>query len=552
MPENVLVVNAEGPETRVGVLQDKVLSEYFFESKRERGIVGNIYRGRVTRVLPGMQAAFVDLGPTVERAAFLYVADVLGAEGERKLFASDLADGDDAPEGTAARIARSRKRASSRKIEDLLKANQQVLVQIVKDPIGLKGARVTGYLSLPGRYCVFMPAVDHVGVSRRISSDKERKRLRKIVNDIRTKGTGFIVRTAADGASDQEVRDDVQFLLRLWSEIGRRERSMKGAGLVYADLDLVLRTVRDLLREDTKAIVIDDYEQYERARKFTRAFLPSAVERIKHYEGRQPIFDHYGIEAQLRTALGRRVQLESGGSLVIDQGEALTAIDVNTGSFVGKSDLEATVTANNLEACREVARQLRLRNIGGIIVIDFVDMDKEGNRRKVWDELHKALASDRSRCNVTKISELGLVEMTRKRTRESLSQLLTEACPTCEGAGVVKSTATVANEVLREIRRVGNVVEAESIDVECAPKVATMLQKFEREYLDHLEKKFHKKVSITGVKGFAPDHYNVAGRDRGVAKSKARKGRGGRGGRGAGRKRNSKKKANVASDRVSG
>jgi ribonuclease G len=512
MSRNVLVVNAEGPETRVGVLQDGMLSEYFLESKRERGIVGNIYRGRVTRVLPGMQAAFVDLGPTVERAAFLYVADVLGAADERKLFADDDADGDDAPEGTAARIVRSRKRAATRKIEDLLKPDNQVLVQIVKDPIGPKGARVTGYLSLPGRYSVFMPAVDQVGVSRRIGSEAERRRLRTIVNEMRGKGGGFIVRTAAEGASDQEVRDDVAYLLRLWAEIGRRERAIKGPGLIYADLDLVLRTIRDLLRDDTKEIVFDDLDQYERARKFTNAFLPSAVERIRHYEGRQPIFDHYGIEAELRKALGRRVELKSGGSLVIDQGEALTAIDVNTGSFVGKSDLEETVTKNNLEACREVARQLRLRNIGGIIVIDFVDMDKEANRKKVWEELNKALASDRSRCNLTKISELGLVEMTRKRTRESLSQLLTETCPVCEGCSVVKSTSTVANEVLREIRRVGNLVETDVIDVQCAPRVAELLWTYERDYLDDLEKKFQKKVDIQGVKGFKPDQYSVAGR----------------------------------------
>ncbi|MCG8418680.1 MAG: Rne/Rng family ribonuclease [Proteobacteria bacterium] len=522
MLENVLVVNAEGPETRVGVIQGGVLWEYFLESKRDRGIVGNIYRGRVTRVLPGMQAAFVDLGPTVERAAFLYVADVLGAADERKLFNGADADGDDAPEGTAARIARSRKRAAERKIEDLLKPNQQVLVQIVKDPIGLKGARVTGYLSLPGRYSVFMPAVDHVGVSRRISSESERRRLKKLVREMRGKSGGFIVRTAAEGASDGEIRDDLAFLLRLWAEIGRREKAMKGPGLVYADLDLVLRTVRDLLSEDTKSIFIDDREQYERVRKFTSAFLPSATERIKLYSGRQPIFDHYGIEAELRTALSRRVELKSGGSLVIDQGEALTAIDVNTGSFVGKTDLEETVTKNNLEACKEVARQLRLRNIGGIIVIDFVDMDKDSNRKKVWDALQTALASDRSRCNLTKISELGLVEMTRKRTRESLHQLLTETCPACDGRGVVKSTTTVANEVLREIRRLGNLVEADVIQVECAPRVADLIRKFDREYIDELEKKFHKKVDITGVKGYKPDHYKVMGRGSGGSSSKGR------------------------------
>src|SRR5215470_17346783 len=466
--QNTLVVNAEGPEIRVAVIEDGRLAEFFVERKQDRGIVGNIYRGKVTRVLPGMQAAFVDLGSKVERAAFLYVADVLGSGEEKKLFEDAETEdvGDDAPEGAASRIARSRKQLAARKIEDLLKPGQSVLVQVVKDPIGAKGARVTGYLSLPGRYSVFMPHVAQVGVSRRIGSDKERRRLRDLVNEVRPKGTGFIVRTAAEDASDQELRDDVDFLARLWGEIEARHDKMHGSGLVYADLDLALRVVRDLLREDTSEVQIDDEEQYDRVRKFTLAFLPRFAERIKRYDGRRPIFDFYGIEPALRVAVSRRVPLKSGGSLVIDQGEALTAIDINT------------VTANNLEACEEVARQLRLRNIGGIIVIDFVDMDKEANRRKVWDAFQKALSRDRARTNVTKISELGLVEMTRKRTRESLVQLLTEPCPTCEGSGVVKSVTTVAYEILREVRRSGTLVDNDKIEIECAPRVAEVLQKF--------------------------------------------------------------------------
>jgi len=514
--QNTLVVNAEGPEIRVAVIEDGRLAEFFVERKQDRGIVGNIYRGKVTRVLPGMQAAFVDLGSKVERAAFLYVADVLGSGEEKKLFEDADTDdgGDDAPEGAASRIARSRKQLASRKIEDLLKPGQSVLVQVVKDPIGAKGARVTGYLSLPGRYSVFMPHVAQVGVSRRIGSDKERRRLRDLVNEVRPKGSGFIVRTAAEDASDQELRDDVDFLARLWSEIDRRQDQMSGAGLIYADLDLALRVVRDLLREDTSEVVIDDPEQHDRVKKFTLAFLPRLAERIKKYEGRRPIFDQFHIEPELRLAVARRVPLKSGGSLVIDQGEALTAIDVNTGSFTntGSGNLEDTVTANNLEACDEVARQLRLRNIGGIIVVDFVDMDKEGNRRKVWDAFQKALARDRSRTNVTKISELGLVEMTRKRTRESLVQLLTEPCPTCEGAGVVKSVATVAYEILREVRRSGTLVDSEKIEIECAPRVAELLSRQERDYLDHLEKRFQKLITVVGQKGWKPDQFRVAGK----------------------------------------
>jgi ribonuclease G len=516
---NMLAVNAEGPEIRVAVVEDGALAEFFVERKRDRGLVGNIYRGKVTRVLPGMQAAFVDLGSKVERAAFLYVADVLGSGEERRLFEDASIDdsdddGDEAPEGAASRFARSRKQLASRKIEDLLKPGQTVLCQVVKDPIGQKGARVTGYLSLPGRYSVFMPHVAQIGVSRRIGSDKERRRLRDLVNEVRPKGSGFIVRTAAEDASDQELRDDVDFLARLWSEIDRRQDLMSGAGLVYADLDLSLRVVRDLLREDTSEVMIDDEEQYERVKKFTLAFLPRFTERIKRYEGRRPIFDHYHIEPALRQAVSRRVPLKSGGSLVIDQGEALTAIDINTGSFTntGSGNLEDTVTANNLEACEEVARQLRLRNIGGIIVVDFVDMDKEGNRRKVWDAFQKALSRDRARTNVTKISELGLVEMTRKRTRESLVQLLTEPCPICEGSGVVKSVTTVAYEILREVRRSGMLVDSEKIELECAPRVADVLSKQERDYLDHLEKRFQKLIIVTGQKGWKPDQFRVAGK----------------------------------------
>jgi ribonuclease G len=517
MAQNILVVNAEGPEVRVAVVEDGALAEFFVERKREKGIVGNIYRGKVTRVLPGMQAAFVDLGPKVERAAFLYVADVLGSGAESKLFedtSTDAGDdGDEAPEGTASRLARSKKQLANRKIEDLLKPGQTVVCQVVKDPIGQKGARVTGYLSLPGRYGVFMPSVDQVGISRRIASDKERKRLRDIVQAARPKGAGFIVRTAAEDADDGEVKDDVDFLAKLWGEIKRREDQMSGPGLVYADLDLALRTVRDLMKENTTELVIDDEDQYERLRKFTLAFLPRFAERIKRYEGRRPIFDHFHIEPALRQAIARKVPLRSGGSLVIDQGEALTAIDINTGSFTGKgSDLEDTVTANNLEACDEVARQLRLRNIGGIIVVDFVDMDREANRKKVWDAFQKALKRDRARCNVTKISELGLVEMTRKRTRESLVQILTEPCPMCEGSAVVKSTTTVAYEILREVRRSGSLPDDDKIAIEASPRVAEILQRYERDYLDHLEKRFQKKIEVVPQKGWKPDQYRVAGR----------------------------------------
>ena len=513
MANRKLVVSAEGSETRVALLEDSDLAEYFLERKRDAGMAGNIYRGRVARVLPGMQAAFVDLGPGIDRKAYLHVAEILGAGDEKRLFDGydESSDDDEGTKKKPSKARTQRRVASRRKIEDLVKEGQEILVQIVKESVGEKGARITGYLSLPGRHCVFMPTLDRVGVSHRIGSEKERRRLRRLVDEARPEGAGFIIRTAAEGADAKEIQDDVHYLIRLWEEIGRREKGSSKPGLLYQDLDLNLRVVRDMLRDDVTELLIDDEEHYARAKRFTEAFMPTYTERVKHYEGRSPIFDSFGIEAQLRASLSRRVPLKSGGSLVIDQGEALTAIDVNTGSFVGKRDLESTITANNLEACQAVARQLRLRNLGGIIVIDFVDMDKSSNRQLVWEKFNEELAKDTTRSNVTKISELGLVEMTRKRTRESLHQLLTEPCPTCEGRGVVKSTTTVAYEVMREVRRVGSSVEAEKIIVECSPLVAGWLEKNERDYLDHLEKRFHKLVEIKATRGLPPDQYKVEG-----------------------------------------
>jgi ribonuclease G len=537
MAENLVVVNADGPEVRVGVVEDGRLAEFLVERPRERGIVGNIYKARVKRVLPGMQAAFVDLGPTVDKDAFLYAGDVVGAiDDVRAMFDADgdvdAADAESEDEAETANGGRKpavtkpaprtrRERKAPRRIEELIKEGQTVLVQVVKDAIGQKGARVTGYISLPGRYLVFMPMVEQSGVSRRFGSDRERKRIRHLIEGKRPKGTGFIARTAAEGALDDEVSDDAEFLVKLWNELRSREEGIKAPNLVYADLDLVLKTVRDRLTDDIGAVILDDEQQYERARKFVAAFMPRWGERLKLYTGRQPVFDHYGLEAQLRQAMQRKVPLKSGGSLVIDQGEAMTTIDINTGSFVGRRDLEETITKNNLEACDEVVNQLRLRNIGGIIVIDFVDMEQEDNRKKVLQRFVKALEKDHSRCNVTKISELGLVEMTRKRTRESLLQLVSEACPACDGRGRVKSLNTVAYEILRELRRVRGGIEGDLITVTCAPRIAELLNGPERDYIDGLEKRFHKKIDVKGSAAHKPEEYKVIG---GPAQPKRKRG----------------------------
>jgi ribonuclease G len=507
MAGHLLVVNADGPETRVALIENGLLSELYIERKRERGIVGNIYKGRVVRVLPGMQAAFVDIG--IDKAAFLYVADVRGGGDYKTLFAEDEEERDARDEFPRDELAKATR---GQKIEDLLREGQEVLVQVAKEPIGTKGARITSYISLPGRHLVFMPTVDHIGISRRIGTDKERKRLRDVIESQRPKGAGFIVRTVAEGASEKELRDDMDFLMKLWKEVLRKNERARPASLLYSDLDLVLRTVRDTLTSAVEKLIVDSKPEFERVQKFVAAFMPEYQGRIELYEGAEPIFDGFGIEGEIDRALERKVWLKSGGSLIIDQGEALTAIDVNTGRFVGKRNLEETITKNNLEACREVADQLRLRNIGGIIVVDFIDMDKEQNREKVFKAFNEALKADRARANVSKISELGLVEMTRKRTRESLARKLTEPCFYCEGKGYLKSKTTICYEILRELRRSGDSVKEDSVVVSCHPEIADLLATSDHEYLEDIEKRLQKRVLVKSRPSYHMEQYEILGK----------------------------------------
>jgi ribonuclease G len=502
MPGDLLVINADGPETRVALVEKGQLVELYIERRRERGIVGNIYKGRVKRVLPGMQAAFVDIGE--DKAAFLYVADVRGAPEDFKSLFSDSDDPHDVKGG---------KNHHNARIEDVVKEGQAILVQVAKAPIGTKGARSTAYVSLPGRNLVFMPTVDHVGISRRITSDKERKRLRAIIDSMRPPGAGFIVRTVAENVSEKELRADMEFLIKLWNSIGKKNESAKAPALLYNDLDLLLRTVRDLFTPEVDKLIVDNKAEYERLLKFVNAFMPDFTGKIELYEGREPIFDGYGIEAEIDRALERKVSLRSGGSLVIDQGEALTAIDVNTGKFVGKKSLEETITKTNLEACKEVADQLRLRNIGGMIIVDFIDMDRESNREKVMRSFEESLRQDKAKANVTKISELGLVEMTRKRTRESLGRMLTEPCPYCEGKGYVKSKITVCYEILRQLRRDGHSFREDAIIVTCNPEIADILVTVEQAYLEDLEKRLQKKIQVQAKKRFHLEKFEIQGRD---------------------------------------
>jgi ribonuclease G len=495
--ESVIVINADGPETRVALIERGISSELHLERPRQRSTVGNVYKGRVLRVLPGMQAAFVDIGE--EKAAFLYAGDVAKPEDE-----------EDVPPS----LRKRRKNSRPDNIANLVRPGQEILVQVVKDPISSKGARITTYISLPGRNVVFMPTVSHVGISRRIAKDRDRRRLRRIVDQMRPSGAGFIVRTVAEEASSAEVRAEMDYLLRLWANLKANERVHRAPVMLYRDLDLMLRLVRDNLCADVPNVLVDDRAQYERLRRYVEAFMPAYVENVKLHSGREPIFDAYGIELEIDRALQRTVSLKSGGSLVFDQGEALTAIDVNTGKFVGSKGktLEETITKTNLEAAEEVADQLRLRNLGGLIIIDFIDMDKESNRRKVYRKLQDALRRDRAKAHITKISEMGLVEMSRKRTHESLERRLARPCEVCGGQGTTKSASTVCYEILRQIRREGSALAGDYIHIQAHPAVAELMNGPEKAAVDDTVKRVQKAIEVQGRKGYHPEKFEIRGK----------------------------------------
>jgi ribonuclease G len=803
---NILVINASGQETRVALIEQGTISEYYLERKNEKGIVGNIYKGRVVRVLPGMQAAFVDIG--LEKAAFLYVADIVsdpsfpgfsdeiemqavategdplevdevaepsedaaapasapqeaagppGAEnasqaapaeqtaaeapaetaalpapepepapighgpseraepsagapemqaapaaagGEAQVPASgaagveqelvvelpaeealddeddegededeDLDEGDAAhaaaeaaiaaeeagsqPDGAqagsgeapspaaaeapgqageaqsqapaegkigapaeqrpAARERRGRRRGGrgrrrggptrpaedraakpeqrqqqgrerqggeqqgrerqggeqqgrerqggERKggnghthgkraqIQDLLKEGDEVIVQVVKDPIGSKGARITCHISLPGRHLVFMPTVDHVGISRRIENEKERRRLRELVDRFRPPGTGFIVRTVAENEPEEKLAADIKFLLGLWNEVGKKRETHKAPAVMHPDLDLILRSVRDLFSDDVNKLVIDDRAEYERVRAFVEQVAPELKDQVELYSGDEPIFDEYGIEQELQKAQNRKVWLKSGGYIIIDQTEALVAIDVNSGRYVGKkgagASLEDTITKINCEAAKEIVYQLRLRNIGGIIIIDFIDMDKGSNREKVFKTLQEALGADRAKTNVLKISDIGLVEMTRKRVRESVTRLTTESCPICDGRGHVRSKTTMAYEIMREVQRAARKQREDQIVVSCHPEVGKLLQGPEREAMRLLMMKLNKSITVRPQPQYHIEQYDLHGKWSRPDLQQAQRGlssRGGPGGqRGNGNDRNDRRR----------
>jgi ribonuclease G len=515
MMSKLILINATPEETRVALIENQSLAEIHLERARDRGIVGNIYQGKVVRVLPGMQAAFVDIG--LAKAGFLHVSDFYPGVDELPLVDAEVPERDpdaivEPPQAAIAAVEAFAEEAHGddapplpahhEPIEERLSHGDEILVQVAKEPLGSKGARITSHISLPGRYLVYLPTTNHLGVSRRIEDEEERQRLRDIVLALKPAGAGFIIRTVCVGLSRSELQADMRFLIDLWNRILKRSEDVSAPCQLHYDMDLTLRSIRDLFTPDVEKVVVDRAEDQQRILEFVDSFAPGLTSRVELHVAPEPLFDQYGIEQAISRALERRVWLKSGGYIVIDQTEALTTIDVNTGRYVGKHNHEETVLKTNLEAAREIVDQLRLRNIGGIIIVDFIDMMDPANQQRVMDAFDGALKQDKMRSNILKISELGLVEMTRKRTRASLPQLLTESCPTCDGRGRVVSVATVAYEAMRRIRQVARAApEATRVVVRVSAAVAAFLCEEESPAIDRLERETACRVTVETVEG---------------------------------------------------
>lgn len=470
-----IVINATRHESRIAVLDEGQVVELWVERTRHRTIVGNIYKGRVTKVLPGMQSAFVDLG--LDRDAFLYVSDVIEDLEEYESETTDELNLDRGIDrGLERGVDEMQSHRSEASIADLLREGQEIVVQVSKDTIAGKGARITSHVTLPGRFLVYMPTVNHIGVSRRIEDEAERLRLKEILERIRPGNHGgFIVRTAGEGRGEEEFLADFRYLTDLWEQIKRRAEKSSAPAAIHHDLDLVLRTIRDVLSAEFKSVWVDSIEQYQRIVEFLDQIQPQLVSRVRLYRRDEAIFDEFGIEPEIAKALKSKVWLRSGGYIVINQTEALVAIDVNTGKYVGKKNLEETVFRTNLEAAKEIVRQIRLRDLGGIIVLDFIDMEEPSNRQRLFEALETEIRKDRSKTKVLQISEFGLIEMTRKRVRQSLERSLTQACPYCGGSGRIKSNTTIALEIWRELMKLRDIHEGQDVIVRVNPIVYSTL-----------------------------------------------------------------------------
>lgn len=488
MQEDILI-NWSPQETRVAIVEGGALQELHVERSLERGLVSNVYLGKVARVLPGMQSAFIDIG--LERAAFLHVADVWHppAEGET--------------------ISNARAAASQTPIEKQVFEGQSLMVQVIKDPIGTKGARLSTQISIAGRMLVFLPQDDHIGVSQKIPAEQRealRQRVQTLVGDL---GGGFILRTNAEDASDLELADDIAYLRKAWKRIRDAATRLPTASLLHQDLSLLQRVLRDMVGERTASIRVDSLEQFEALKTFGVEFMPAAAQKLQHYKGERPIFDLHSIDEDIAKALGRRVDLKSGGYLIVDQTEALTTVDVNTGGFVGARNFDDTIFKTNLEAAQAIARQLRLRNLGGIIVVDFIDMEREDHRQAVLTEMRKQLARDRVKTMCGGFSQLGLVEMTRKRTRESLAHMLCEPCPTCQGRGQIKTARSVAYDIFREILREARQFNPKEFRVVASPKVIELFLDEESQHLAGLSEFIGKPVSLQSEGAMGQEQYDI-------------------------------------------
>jgi Rne/Rng family ribonuclease len=523
-----MIISSGEHDTRVAILEEDQVVEIFIERERQRGVVGNIYKGRVSKVLPGMQSSFVDIG--LERDAFLYVTEVVntveefdrlesgdedeplapvaaveppGAEGAEPGSAEATGDAVNGrvPERRSSSRGGSREDKPHAKIEDLLKEGQEVLVQVVKEPLGTKGARLTSHVTMPGRFLVFMPTVDHVGVSRKIESREERARLRGIVREFREEHGftgGVIIRTAAGGRSKEDIISDLNYFHEVWTEIRQRMEARRPPAVLFQEQSLVTKLLRDLLTDDFTAIRIDNEQEYRRIITLMQRIMPTLLPRVKLYTKEFPIFEEYGIQAEIDKALRSKVWLKSGGYLVINQTEALVAIDVNTGRYVGKRTgrLEDTIVKTNLEAVKEIVRQVRLRDLGGIIVLDLIDMEEKKNRQKVFQEVEKELRKDRSPSKPLQVSDFGLVIITRKRVKQSIERQLTDPCPYCSGSGSIKSASTICYEILTEMKKIGSDLEGQGVILRVNPDIARALKEEESALLRDLQHALGKPVTI--------------------------------------------------------
>ena len=482
-----ILINASSHEARAAVVENGVLQEVFLERASRRGLIGNVYKGKVSRVLPGMQAAFIEIG--LERTAFLHASDIVEPRHA----------------GTGIEPPRSEN------IRTLVSEGSEILVQVLKDPLGSKGARLTTYVTLPSRYLVYMPHGTGIGISGRVENETERTRLRNALQTYAHEGRseGFIVRTAAEDAPEEALRADMMYLRKLWEVIRADGLRARAGVLVHADLPLRLRALRDLMTSEVDRVLVDQPAAFDEMKQFARTFMPDALPRIQLYEESRPVFELHHVEEEIQKSLDRKVALKSGGYLIIDQTEAMTTIDVNTGAFVGHRNLEETIFRTNLEASVAIARQLRLRNLGGIIIIDFIDMAEAEHRRQVLQSLEKALSADHAKTSISSVSPLGLVEMTRKRTRESLEHLLCQACPTCEGRGFVKTAETVCHEVFREILRQSRQFEFEQLMVLAHQDVIERLLDEESPALAELELITGKPIRLQTEALYSVDQYDV-------------------------------------------